>query len=170
MFFLLRPISAVMNFLCYFPLYIIFPFSLWYLLLAHPIFIFLQYKTQSAAELQAIFSKRRAKADHRGNLGEPPAFLPQTPNSREGQDSDSKYVKAIKDPLNSVYRVVQLVLMHVCMLRLLCLDCIKCCLDALSNSRSISRNNIYSSSDYGVRVTIHINHKNSTVTSRDIPK
>ena len=48
-----------------------------------------QYKTQSAAELNAIFKKRRARADQQeAPLGLPPDFKPQTPSSYDGPDSD----------------------------------------------------------------------------------
>ncbi|XP_070199911.1 epidermal growth factor receptor kinase substrate 8-like isoform X2 [Littorina saxatilis] len=49
------------------------------------------YKTQSAAELNAIFHKRRARTDQQGaQLGQPPGFRPLSPsNSYDGQDSDS---------------------------------------------------------------------------------
>ena len=55
------------------------------------VFIVLQYKTQSAAELNAIFQKRRARADQQGApLGLPPEFRPLTPTSYDGPDSDSE--------------------------------------------------------------------------------
>ena len=50
----------------------------------------LQYKTQSAAELNAIFKKRRARTDHQGApLGLPPDFSPVAP-SYDVPDSDSE--------------------------------------------------------------------------------
>ncbi|XP_076471438.1 epidermal growth factor receptor kinase substrate 8-like protein 1 isoform X2 [Babylonia areolata] len=48
------------------------------------------YKTQTAAELNAIFQKRRARSDLQGAaVGQPPDFRPQTPSSCDDHDSDS---------------------------------------------------------------------------------
>jgi hypothetical protein len=63
--------------------------------------LLLQYKTQSAAELNAIFQKRRVRSDqqHGPDLGQPPDYRPNTPSSYDGPDTDSEYkpLKKVKE-------------------------------------------------------------------------